>query len=271
MSALGVLFFPAYTSCNTTLRTLAFAADPREQHFSIPIRTGEPSLGQNSVTHAYPLEIWRKVLAKDCGLSIFQVERVDTRRLPLFLNVVSSGVKQRMARKKLECPECDRKFALPAHLGRHMNSIHGAGGAKKSMGSPSIRKLASQSMSTGAGRVLGEMQAYLRELAAQRNAIDAQITGIENAMRTLGQTSVVVPGLRKRGRPKGSGGQEGSLKFMIVKVLKAASGPLSPREISAAVLDAGYSTTARNLTKAVSNALPEMPVLKRKGRGQYTV
>ncbi len=176
-----------------------------------------------------------------------------------------------MAKKKLQCPKCDRKFALPAHLGRHMNSIHNAGGARKSAGGPSIRKLASYNVSTGAGRVLGEMQAYLRELAAQRNSIDEQISGIENAMRSLGQSNVVVPGLRKRGRPKGSGGQEGSLKFIIVKVLKAASGPLSPREISAAVLNAGYQTTAKNLTKAVSNALPEMPALKRKGRGQYTV
>lgn len=176
-----------------------------------------------------------------------------------------------MARKNLKCPKCSRKFALPAHLGRHMNSIHRAGGARKSGASPSIRQLASQSASTGVGRVLGEMQAYLRELAAQRVSIDEQIEGIENAMRSLGQVNIVVPGLRKRGRPRGSGGQEGSLKFMIVKVLKAASGPLSPREISDAVLNAGYSTTAKNLTKAVSNALPEMPVLKKKGRGQYAV
>jgi hypothetical protein len=176
-----------------------------------------------------------------------------------------------MARKKLKCPKCDRKFALPAHLGRHMNSIHGAGGAKKSTGGSSIRTLAAYNASTGAGRVLGEMQAYLRELASQRNSIDEQIAGIENAMRSLGQSSVVVPGMRKRGRPKGSGGQEGSLKFLIVKVLKAAARPLSPREISASVLDAGYRTSAKNLTKAVSNALPEMPALKRKGRGQYTV
>jgi len=115
------------------------------------------------------------------------------------------------------------------------------------------------------------MQTYLHELALQRSLIDEQMEGIENAMRALGQVSIILPGQRKRGRPKGSGGQEGSLKFMIVKVLKAAGGPLSPKEISDGVLKAGYKTAAKNLTKAVSNALPEMPVLKKKGRGLYSV
>lgn len=28
--------------------------------------------------------------------------------------------------KRLSCPHCSRKFALPAHLARHINSSHGA-------------------------------------------------------------------------------------------------------------------------------------------------
>ncbi|HXH84146.1 MAG TPA: hypothetical protein VNN07_14655 [Candidatus Tectomicrobia bacterium] len=28
--------------------------------------------------------------------------------------------------KRLECPKCDRRFALPAHLGRHMAASHRA-------------------------------------------------------------------------------------------------------------------------------------------------
>jgi uncharacterized C2H2 Zn-finger protein len=33
--------------------------------------------------------------------------------------------------KTLQCPKCDRKFAREGHLARHLNSIHGMGGAKK--------------------------------------------------------------------------------------------------------------------------------------------
>jgi len=32
--------------------------------------------------------------------------------------------------KKLSCPHCSRKFALPAHLARHVNSSHGSGRRK---------------------------------------------------------------------------------------------------------------------------------------------
>src|SRR5882672_3088532 len=34
--------------------------------------------------------------------------------------------------KTLQCPKCERKFAREGHLARHMNSIHGMGGRKKS-------------------------------------------------------------------------------------------------------------------------------------------
>ena len=30
-----------------------------------------------------------------------------------------------MARKKLKCPKCDRKFSMAAHLARHKNTMHG--------------------------------------------------------------------------------------------------------------------------------------------------
>ena len=32
--------------------------------------------------------------------------------------------------KKVICPKCDRRFSMPAHLARHMNTIHGTGQRK---------------------------------------------------------------------------------------------------------------------------------------------
>ena len=31
-----------------------------------------------------------------------------------------------MPKKKFKCPKCDRSFAMPGHLGRHMTATHGA-------------------------------------------------------------------------------------------------------------------------------------------------
>jgi hypothetical protein len=39
--------------------------------------------------------------------------------------------------KKLKCSKCDRRFALPAHLARHMNTAHGSGKKRKA---PKARK-----------------------------------------------------------------------------------------------------------------------------------
>ena len=33
-------------------------------------------------------------------------------------------------RRSLKCPECDRKFSMAGHLGRHMSAMHGVGGTK---------------------------------------------------------------------------------------------------------------------------------------------
>jgi hypothetical protein len=37
------------------------------------------------------------------------------------------------------------------------------------------------------------------------------------------------------------------------------------------VVRAGYKTKAKDLTKAISNVLPELKMVKKVGRGMYTV
>jgi hypothetical protein len=44
---------------------------------------------------------------------------------------------------------------------------------------------------------------------------------------------------------------------------------MSPGEIASAVIKNGYQTRTSNLTKAVSNALPDIKGVRKVGRGQY--
>jgi hypothetical protein len=107
---------------------------------------------------------------------------------------------------------------------------------------------------------------------AQRGAIDEQIGAIENAMSAMGGGQPKRIG-RPKGRPavraRGRAGRAGSLKDSIVNVLKKRSTPMSPRELSTAVVRAGYKTKAKDLTKAISNILPQIKAVKKVGRGMY--
>lgn len=198
--------------------------------------------------------------------------------------------------KKLSCPKCSRKFSMPAHLARHMNTIHAAGGAKtatsgKRLGRPkgsTNKRPATVAASTsfgGPARLLSDMRAYHSDLSAQRMTLDTQIEAVANAMQTLGgSTPAMAPpakstGAVKLGRPKGSGARrgrppgqaprKGSLKDYIVRVLGQVSKPLSPNDIGTRVVKAGFKTKAKDLTKAVSNTLPTLKNIKRIGFGQY--
>ena len=184
---------------------------------------------------------------------------------------------------------------MPAHLARHMNTIHGAGGAKKKasgkrIGRPkgstrNIARAIGGSSFGGAERLLGEMSAYHGVLTEERMSLDTQIDAVANAMETLGGGSPTMTSRGKSrsagkvGRPKGSGARrgrppgqaprKGSLKDYIVRVLGQVSRPLSPNDIGVRVLKAGFKTKAKDLTKAVSNTLPALKKIKRVGFGQY--
>lgn len=206
---------------------------------------------------------------------------------------------------KLKCSKCSRTFSMPAHLARHMSSHQGGGkrkaspraGKKKGRrgpgrppGRPAGRPSSSAAMgAAGPGRVINEMRAYHSELLSQRSSIDSQISTIEEALSAMGAGSASRPtgarrgrppgrtssarkgkvGRRGPGRPPGSGMRAGSLKDSIVKVLRGTTRALTPREIASAVKSSGYKTKAKDLTKAVSNALPTMKMISKAGRGLY--
>ncbi len=191
-----------------------------------------------------------------------------------------------MAKKgAIKCPKCSRTFSMKAHLGRHMATIHASPGArraaaKKSAGRKAGRPATKRTavLSTGGNGVTGflsDMQAYHDSLTAKRDELDGQISAIETAIGAMGGAARTAV-RRGPGRPKGkvsaSGtGRPGSLKDMIIKVLGQRKQPLSPNQISTAVIKAGYKSRAKDLTKAVSNVLPDIGQVKRVGFGSYTV
>ena len=130
----------------------------------------------------------------------------------------------------------------------------------------------------GAARLISQMKNYYSQLTSRRAHLEAQISGLESAMTSLGGGASRGKRGRpagttvRRGRPVGSGrrmARAGSLKDMIGRVLRQGSRPQSPRDIATSVVRAGYKTKTRDLSRAVSNALPQMRGIRRVGRGLY--
>ena len=46
---------------------------------------------------------------------------------------------------------------------------------------------------------------------------------------------------------------------------------MSPKDIAARIVKAGYKSKAKDLTKAVSNTLPQLKQVKKVGFGKYKV
>lgn len=199
-----------------------------------------------------------------------------------------------MAKGSFECPKCDRTFSMAAHLARHMNTIHRAkagrippkkkvakaktragrtkGTGIRQAGRPKQDAARSRwPLVEGSARLLSEIQTYHDELIAQRSSLDAQIDGIASTIETLGAVAPARPMRKgaKRDRSAAAGSRAGSLKDYISRVLRQRSKPMSPRNISAAVMKVGFKTKAKDITKAVSNTLPQMKNVKKVGFGMY--
>ncbi len=119
----------------------------------------------------------------------------------------------------------------------------------------------------GSDDIVQQLENYRRNLENRREQIDHALEGITTALQAFGGFTTN----RRVGRPRGSSPKSGSLKNYIVNAMKKANRPMSPREISAATVKAGYTTKSDDLTKAVSNALPTIPQVKRISFGMYII
>jgi hypothetical protein len=187
-----------------------------------------------------------------------------------------------MATKKYKCDKCSRSFAMPAHLARHQKSIHASPAQRRAkQASASGRKPGRPRNvpvgNNGVGRLLSDMQAYRSELADRQNALQQELDSITQAINALGgsaarvsQPSAARPGKKRGpGRPKSDGPRPGSLGDCILKVLHSASSPMGPNQIAKSVVRSGYKSKARDLAKAVSNALPTLKGVKKISTGRY--
>ncbi len=203
-----------------------------------------------------------------------------------------------MAKQTYKCQKCNRTFTMAAHLARHNSTIHGTkrAGAKaaakaavrRKVGRPKVKKATPMlARAGGAVHLLGAMKAYHGELAARRAAVEGEIAALESAMTALGSDTPARGKARATRRPAtkkaaarkvlvakpraaaGGGMRPGSLKSYMVRVLRASSKPLSPKDLAAGVIKVGYKTKSKNLVRAVSNALSGMKGIKRLGHGQY--
>ncbi len=119
----------------------------------------------------------------------------------------------------------------------------------------------------GANQAVRSLLSYRGELLAQRAHFDAQIAAVDQALQVMG-TKPAAGTLGRRGRAKGGGPREGSLKDFICRVLKSG-GVMSVKDITEGVLKAGYQTKNRTLAKSVGIALTEMPSAQKVARGKF--
>ena len=114
-----------------------------------------------------------------------------------------------MVRQAFKCTKCNRVFSMPAHLARHMNTIHSASAGKpankkraaaaakgtRKRPKPGRKKAARRKVAPAAtaqprtsvvAQLVGDMQSYLGELNRQRVAMDAELAAITGALRAMG-------------------------------------------------------------------------------------
>ena len=118
-----------------------------------------------------------------------------------------------------------------------------------------------------AAAVVSELGSYRSDLLAQRDVIEAQIVAVDNALSAMG--TAPVPATRGPGRRPGrQPGRAGSLKSFIGQVM-SGSGIMAVKDITDAVVKAGYKSRNQTLAKSVGIALTEMPNVTKVARGQF--
>ncbi|MBP9026591.1 MAG: hypothetical protein KBH81_10675 [Phycisphaerae bacterium] len=89
--------------------------------------------------------------------------------------------------KKLQCAQCGRMFGMPAHLGRHMNAVHGIGKPARAGRKPARGRgrPAGPTTPDGFGQAESHLQRARESLLQQRATIDSQIEKIGQVLEAL--------------------------------------------------------------------------------------
>jgi hypothetical protein len=135
------------------------------------------------------------------------------------------------------------------------------------------RKVRRPAATAGSPGLLAQLKAYHADLDARVSALQSEMEGVATAIGAMEGVApraggAAVPGAARRGpRPAGT-----SLKDFIIKVLGRTSGPMTVKDLGAAILRAGYQTKSRNLGNQISMALAQLTrarKVKKVGRGMY--
>ncbi len=197
-----------------------------------------------------------------------------------------------MAKGKFKCSKCDRSFSMAAHLARHKSTIHAPNGrkkaakkktrkrkAKRKVGRPKGKKKARRAkvarratrrpIARGTAGLIRQIQVYHRQLSAEQSDLEAQISAMDRAIEALGGSAKTRPGGQGRRAGTRRGIRPGSLKDHISKVLRRSKRAMTPGEVTKRLVQAGYKTKSKSLSNQVSNALGQMPGVKKVRRGLY--
>ncbi len=179
-----------------------------------------------------------------------------------------------MAKKgKFKCSACGRSFGRAAHLGRHMSTVHAPKGKRVAPAAKAKRvKRPSTTLGLGGAEalaaVVGDIQRYRDEVAAQRAALDSQMAGLDQALAVLGAGAPARKAPPRKGRG-GAGYRPGSLKAHIQQVLQAHGCAMAVKDVTAAVCKAGFKSKDKALARSVGVALRGMRDVKKVGRGTF--
>jgi len=179
-----------------------------------------------------------------------------------------------------KCSACGRTFAMAAHLGRHRNTMHAARkgkkaarkGAGKTAAGPRVGRVVSAAArrrpgpGPGTAGVVGQLRAYRDNLAAQRAQVDSQLAAVNGVLSALGATATVA---RVTGQRRTPGARGASLRDFIERVLRARRGPMAVKDVTAAILKAGYKSRDKTLRHTVGRLLATMQHVVKVARGQY--
>ncbi len=121
---------------------------------------------------------------------------------------------------------------------------------------------------------IASLRGYHGRLLAERQKLDARIAALEGALLAIGGGG----GPTALGRPaavaapaaaaRPAGVRAGSLKDFVLRVIRG-KGEMAVKDITAAVIGAGFKSTNKTLAKSVGVALSELPGVERTGRGLF--